>query len=80
MPPTGIRPTPVQLPFDALRPTARYAVSGSNPPPTLFNPSDRTLTTPSSDSSTGIDGTLGGVTSDSTVTDTVPDHSPGLSL
>ena len=38
------------------------------------------VTTPNSEESTGFDGTEHGVVSDSTVTTTMLDHSPSLSL
>ena len=60
-------------------PTSTWSKSGSMPPPAVFLPSHWTSTTPSLLVSTGLLGTLGGVTSEATKATTTGLHSPSRS-
>ena len=60
-------------------PTSTWSKSGSMPPPALFLPSHCTSTTPNFEVSIGLDGMLGGVTSDATKATTTGLHSPSRS-
>ena len=61
-------------------PASIWLKSDSIDVPAAVLPSQWTVTTPSSEDNTGLDGTEHGVTSDSTVATTIPDHSPSWSL
>ena len=68
-----------QFPLESLMPTSTWSKSSSMPPPAVFLPSHWTSTTPSLLVSTGLLGTLGGVTSEATKATTTGLHSPSRS-